>query len=573
MDNPSLRQASLPGLCPISHALEDMASSGNEERGAIFTRREVVDFVLDILGYSVTKRLHKRRLLEPSFGHGDFLLRAIERLLHAWSQENGERDPDDLENAILGIELHQASYETTRERVIENLKSSFPQSTAARLADCWLKQGDFLLIDIPGSFDFAVGNPPYVRTEKIPDALIREYRRRYHTIYDRADLYVPFIERSLSLLADDGQLGFVCSDRWMKNRYGAPLRRMVAEGFFMKYYIDMTGKDAFHSDVTAYPAITVISRESEGVTKVVSKDDFSMDVLQDLSRELLEDATPVAHNPQIRTASGFANGESPWLLSSCEQLALVRRLERDFPTIENAYCRVGIGVATGADKVFIGPFDELDVEEERKIPLATTRDINSGRVSWTGLGIVNPFEESGKLVDLSAYPKLRRFFEQRKADLVNRHVAKRSPRNWYRTIDRIHANLASTPKLLIPDIKGHASIVLEDGRLYPHHNLYFVTSEEWDLEVLLAILRAGLAFLFVSLYSTTMRGGCFRFQAQNLRRICLPRWEDVPRVAKTSLKNAIKEGDLSACRELTATLLGMTDNEKQVFREVTAELV
>ncbi len=56
-------------------------------------------------------------------------------------------------------------------------------------------------------FDFVVGNPPYVRQELIPAPLLAEYRRRYQTMYDRADLYIPFIERSLSLLAEDGALG------------------------------------------------------------------------------------------------------------------------------------------------------------------------------------------------------------------------------------------------------------------------------------------------------------------------------------------------------------------------------
>ncbi len=39
-----------------------------------------------------------------------------------------------------------------------------------------------------------------------------EYRKRYFTIYDRADIYVPFIELSLRLLAETGKLGFICAD-------------------------------------------------------------------------------------------------------------------------------------------------------------------------------------------------------------------------------------------------------------------------------------------------------------------------------------------------------------------------
>ncbi len=95
-----------------------------------------------------------------------------------------------------------------------------PARTAATLSDRWLHHGDFLLAELPGTFDAVVGNPPYVRQELIPGVLLSEYRSRYATMYDRADLYIPFIERSLCSLVKRGALGFICADRWMKNRYG-----------------------------------------------------------------------------------------------------------------------------------------------------------------------------------------------------------------------------------------------------------------------------------------------------------------------------------------------------------------
>src|SRR5262249_52679438 len=128
---------------------------------------------------------------------------------------------------------------------------------ARQLVRAWLTQGDFLLTPLSGTFEYVVGNPPYVRQELIPDALITEYRDRYRTVFDRADIYIPFIERSLSLLSQGGALGFICADRWMKNRYGGPLRQMVAEGFHLKIYVDMYDTPAFHTEVIAYPAITV----------------------------------------------------------------------------------------------------------------------------------------------------------------------------------------------------------------------------------------------------------------------------------------------------------------------------
>jgi len=97
-------------------AVEVLAAQGGvEARGAVFTRREVVDFILDLAGYTPDKPLHERRLLEPSFGGGDFLLPAVERLLAAWhTHGDGGSLFDTLKNAIRAVELHRDTFQSTR---------------------------------------------------------------------------------------------------------------------------------------------------------------------------------------------------------------------------------------------------------------------------------------------------------------------------------------------------------------------------------------------------------------------------------------------------------------------------
>jgi Eco57I restriction-modification methylase/TaqI-like C-terminal specificity domain len=556
------RQLSFPDMCPVTDAVNSLAGAGTVERGAIFTRREVVDFILNLAGYTEDRPLHKFTLLEPSFGDGDFLLPVIDRLLGAATRCGIIIDYKALASAICGVELHETTFHKTIAKVIERLIShGIPLAQARRLAAGWLHQGDFLLQELPESFDFVVGNPPYVRQELIPDILMAEYRSRYHTIYDRADLYIPFIEHSLSLLKMGGHLGFICADRWMKNRYGGPLRKMVAESFHLKTYVDMVDTPAFHSDVIAYPAITIIARKKGKNTRVVRHPEITASALSNLAEELTSNTSP-AINSQVRELDGVAAGTEPWILESFDQLAIVRRLESEFPTLERAGCKVGIGVATGADKSFIGPYDELDVEPDRKLPLVMTRDILNHHVEWRGFGVINPFKEEGGLVDLANYPRLRAYLEARKGKIAKRHIAMKAPANWYRTIDRIYPALARKPKLLIPDIKGEAHIVYEEGRLYPHHNLYFITSNEWNLKALQAVLRSGIARLFVSVYSTRMRGGYLRFQAQYLRRIRLPRWKDVPQSIKKELIAAAEREDASACNKAVFRLYGLSEQER-----------
>lgn len=546
---------------PVAAAIAALATSGREERGAVFTRREVVEFILDLAGYTPDRPLQRQRLLEPAFGHGDFLVPAAERLLASYT---GTDPVADLAESIRGFEIHADSVRATRDRLIEVfVAQGHDAAVGARLCGLWLVEADFLLSEPRPRFTHVVGNPPYVRQEMVADILMAEYRARYPTIFDRADLYIPFIEHSLRLLEPGGRLAFICSDRWMKNRYGGPLRALVASGYHLAAYVDMVDTPAFETDVIAYPAITVIDREPGKTTRIAHRPEIGHDNLKRLVRALRGEI----QTHDVTTADAIVCGSEPWILHAPDRTGLVRRLEACFPTLEKAGCQVGIGVATGADKVFIAPFDALDIEAERKLPLVTTKDIRDGGVVWHGLGLVNPFGEDGRLVSLADYPRLRAYLERHEPAIRARNVAKRSPDAWFRTIDRIHPALARRPKLLIPDIKGAAHIVLEEGRLYPHHNLYYIVSENWDLKALRAVLLSGIANLFVSAYSVKMAGGHLRFQAQYLRRIRLPAWETIAPALRAALLDAAHADDLARCRTVTSAIYGLTPAEQALLEE------
>jgi hypothetical protein len=421
------------------------------------------------------------RLLEPSFGDGCFLLPVVDRLLSS-ATAHGLTGPYAfrLKPAIRAVEIHPASFNSTREALLVRLFAwGSSEADAKDLCDAWLLRDDFLLAPLSGEFDFVVGNPPYVRQERIPGPLLIEYRRRFSTIYDRADLYVPFIERGLRLLRPGGRLAFICANRWLKNKYGRPLRELVSSGYHLAHYIDMEGTDAFHSEVISYPSITIIERGMGSVTRVARRPEVSEVSLSRLVGAMLNGGPKT--DPRIEDLVGAVRGSDPWLLDESAPLRIVRRLEDAFPEMEEAGCKVGIGVATGADRVFIGPLDELPVEPERKLPLAMAKDLVDGRVHWSGKGVVNPFEADGSLARFDQYPLFRAWAEANEEVIGGRHCAQKNPTGWYRTIDRIWPELTSTPKLLIPDIKGEPTVACDEGHFYPHHNLYHVTSSTWDL--------------------------------------------------------------------------------------------
>ena len=517
------------GLMPLE---TDKRPVDAKSRGAVFTKPAVVDFMLDLVGYSVDAPLWERRLLEPSFGAGGFLLAAATRLVTAW-QGSGQADDDAvLDDAIRAVELDQGTFQRTRHALTATLERlGVSQLSAARITKKWLIHGDFLLHDVDGPFDYVVGNPPYVRQELVPVALLRRYKAAYQTMVGRADVYVPFFERGLDLLSQNGKLCFICADAWTKNDYGRALREIVTSRHSLSVYVDMYGLDVFEDSVGAYPSITVIDATRGTATRTAIATSADAMYLTALVNDLTAPSAPTVVLPP---------GSGPWLLRTHDQQSVIRDLEGRFEPMERVGCRVGIGVATGADRVFLGRFDDLDVEESRKLPLAVNGDIEGGTFIWHGMGVVNPWADDGGLVNLAEYPRLAAYLAPHRETLSRRHTAKDDPdRRWYKTIDRITPSLTWQPKLLVPDIRGDGDAISYDpGTAYPHHNLYHVTSTAWDLQALQALLRSGVARLFVDAYAVRIGGGYLRFQAQYLRRIRLPRWDGLDDDIQATLAEA-----------------------------------
>lgn len=552
---------------PVADELQyHFANADSLERGAVFTREEVVHFILDLAGYTSDKPLYTFRILEPSFGEGDFLTAIVHRLLSSTKNEGIDKSTmiDHLSTAVCAVEVHKESITRTKDQLAQMLRlHGFLDKEILFLLEKWIIRGDFLLVDLPFTFTHIVGNPPYVRQELIPDTLMAEYRSRYSTVYDRADLYIPFIERSITNLETNGVCVFICADRWTKNKYGGPLRQLIAENYHLKAYIDMVDTPAFSTDVIAYPAITVIRNAKPAPTRVAHRPELSQTNLTRVAAVI--NSTQLPEQNEVTEMTSVVNGREPWLLQSVDQVAIIRRLETVFPTLEVAGCTVGIGVATGADKIFIGKYAELPVEPSRKLPLVTTKDITTGKIDWQGLAVINPFHDDGTLVDLELFPELAAYLKRHESVIRKRNCAKNNQRNWYRTIDRIYPHLAAQPKLLIPDIKGNAHIVLEQGNYYPHHNLYYAISKEWDLQALQTVLRSSISYLFVSTYSTKMRGGYLRFQAQYLRRIRIPRWKDVPRPLQNKLISLSEEHNTALINDIVASLYDLSLAERNAI--------
>lgn len=165
--------------------------------GEVFTRRWVVDVLLDLTGYRAERDLASLRLLEPACGTGAFLGPVVERLISS-ARRHGHR-LDDLEPTIRAYDLQACNVLVAR-RLCAGLLTAAGMATtrAEALTAKWVSQADFLLAaDDDRPTDVAVGNPPYIRYDDLPESTAAEYRRRWPTMRGRGDIFVGFIERCL----------------------------------------------------------------------------------------------------------------------------------------------------------------------------------------------------------------------------------------------------------------------------------------------------------------------------------------------------------------------------------------
>lgn len=542
---------------PERKAPLDPRTRGREKNGVVYTKSWVVDLILDLVGYTEDKPLASLVLTEPAAGDGSFLLRAADRLAN--SCDRFGVDLRQATGAIVSFELEQQSADKARTSLRSLLEGRGLKSGDAEvLSDCWVRTGDFLLDQgsVGRKSDFVVGNPPYVRLEDLEGGGAK-YRSKFLTMVGRSDIYVAFYEKALQLLKPGGACGFICADRWMFNQYGAELRKFITTHFCVETIVQMHHADAFESEVSAYPAVTIIRNAPQGSVVVASLDPAAEGMgATELLSEIQLNGSGKTNASRI---TNWFSGSSPWPLIEPHKLALLKRIESEFSTLESTGATVGIGVATGADRVFITQNPDL-VESERLLPLAMAHDLVGTGVKWSGHFLVNPWNGSG-LVNLPDFPQLAEHLLRHRDQLAGRHVGQKVPANWYRTIDRVTGSLTKKHKLYLPDIKGRIAPALDRGETYPHHNLYFVEPGLWDAEVLGGLLLSNVAQFFIEAYGVRMRGGYLRFQAQYLRRLCVPLPQELSSAEMELLREAFAQNNVQSANEIAAKVYRLTDVE------------
>jgi len=248
------------------------------------------------------EKLQKVKVLDPACGSGAFLNQAFDFLLeeYRWTHgkiaELGEGqisifDSDSyqrsvLQNNLYGVDLNEESVEITKLSLW--LKTADSRNALPYL-DNNIKCGNSLIDDsevagdkafrweeefpkimVGGGFDVVIGNPPYIYArEKISDIDKDYYYKHYKTLKYQINTYVLFIEKAMQLIKQNGYLGYIVPDAWLRIDSVSNLRKYLLEHAQLKNVLRIRGQ-TFENVGVESSVFTLQNKKSNEITSVNS---------------------------------------------------------------------------------------------------------------------------------------------------------------------------------------------------------------------------------------------------------------------------------------------------------------
>ena len=266
-----------------------------------------------------------------------------------------------------------------------------------------------------------VGNPPYVRMELIkPLKPFLKVKYRCHA--ERADLFIYFYERALSLLKRCGFSAFIASSTWTKTKAGEGLREFLRTNASLESFLDFGDLPVF-PEATTYPCVVVVRKQLPSEDHAVHA--AVVDTLEnlDLNQIVAESDRRV---PQVHLE------KSGWSFED----ESVRRLREK---IQNAgvplkdYCGSPLyGIKTGLNDAFV--IDAFTCERlvaqdsrNREIlkPFLEGKDLKPWGYDWRGLWLIYAYHG----VEINRYPAIKAYLSTFRRRLEER--ATNESHQWY----------------------------------------------------------------------------------------------------------------------------------------------
>lgn len=392
-------------------------------------------------------------------------------------------------------------------------------------------------------FDVVIGNPPYVRHEKIKDqkrALEKVYGQKdskgipLGSYAGTADYLVYFIERGLRLLKPGGAFSYITSNKWYRAKYGENLRFWMTRNSKLISIIDFGDAEVF--EAIAYP--TIITAERRETNGPLPDDRFCALNWQELGGDADRE-----HFWTYLESAGFfmpqvALEKDAWQIEPTVKRDLLTRIRtKGVPLDRYVDGHFYYGIKTGLNEAFVidGATRAALIKKDPKSleiikPYIRGRDIKRWRLDPPDLWLI--FTRRG--TDIDAYPAVKKHLDQ------FRELLEPMPNGWTPTASQkiwpgrkagsylwyeLQDNIAywrefDKTKIYVPEISGAVNYCVSNVNYHCNNKTSFIVDDR--AYYICSVLNSSISNWFAIQTYPSKQGGFMEFTQQFVSKTPIP---------------------------------------------------
>lgn len=528
-------------------------------------------------------------VIDPACGSGAFLIAAYDYLkkeldeindriadLKGRTQElfdgdemyDASRENEYLIKCLYGVDLNPESVEIsklslwlrtlTKDKPLTNLDDNIKSGNSITEFDF---HKEFPEVFAKGGFDIVIGNPPYVRQERLKDikTILEE---KFTTYIGTADLYCYFYELAINLLKTGGVLGYITSNKWLRINYGKNIRKMLNEYFIIE--IEDHGKIKMFIDAGVETNIIIVKKIYRQNTQVKI-------VLTEKNNKTFE-------------ASQNNFSEEGYLFLDNRLLKVKEKIDIIGKPLGEWNVEINRGVLTGLNDAFIidrEKYNEL-IKKDRKnkeilVPLLRGQDIRRYKINYKSLYLINThngykFNDKKILeVRIEEYPIIKEYLNEFEPALSKRGD---KGKTQYNLRNCAYLNEFTKEKIIYSEISEGANFYMDECGYFLNNTAYLITGD--NLKYLISLLNSKLLeFAFSNYYAGQKVGNSSRYIKIAISKlpILVPTQEQEEYLTKLADKMLKSKEELSKLNKLLELAISDKNYEMQLeLKEKIEEL-
>lgn len=363
------------------------------------------DTVIRAKAKEIDKTLRYLKFCDIASGSGQMLhamaglVAKLRSGLNKYLGSHADRTEKNFTEQFLTGSLYASDYDAG---ALEILKTMLRMQTEKKIDDRRFVWGNILTEDLFEGmlFDVIATNPPHMKQDEF--SFIKEKLESYASFSHNTDLYCYYAEKAFGLVTENGGVGVLMSNRWMRSGYGVGLRHFLSQKNI--------------TEIVDYANIPPVKGISTPLSILVGSNDTPS---EDVSVTVVEDADheniSLYVEEQSATQTLSALSDEGWVFDAEDTAALMNKItDIGVPLEEYVEGHIYRGILTGLNEAFAP--DRATAEK------IIEKDPNSSK-------ILRPFL-SGRNVKRYAIPTIKKYLVFLPKGITDKMRGDMGPEEW-----------------------------------------------------------------------------------------------------------------------------------------------